>query len=38
MLGTRVQGLRRAVEEAQLDPGANIELQLPMVGIIVFLC
>jgi hypothetical protein len=37
MLGTRVQGLRRAVE-SQLDPGTNVELQLPVVGIVVFLC
>jgi hypothetical protein len=38
MLGTWVQGLRHAVEKAQPDPGANVELQLPVVGIIVFLC
>jgi hypothetical protein len=38
MLGTRVQGLRRAVEESQLDPGTNVELQLSVVGIVVFLC
>jgi hypothetical protein len=38
MLGTRVQGLRRAVEKAQPDPGANVELQLPVVGILVFSC
>jgi hypothetical protein len=38
MLGTQVQGLRRAVEESQPDPGTNVELQLLVVGIVVFLC
>ena len=37
VLGTRVQRLRRAVKEAQLDPRSHVELHLPVVGVIVLL-
>ena len=37
MLGTGVQRLRRTVKEVQSDPRANVELHLPVVGVIVLL-
>jgi len=36
-LGARVEGLRGAVEKAQPDPRAHLELHVPVVGVVVLL-
>ena len=35
--GTGVEGLRRAVKEAQTDPRADLKLHIPVVGVVVLL-